>query len=127
MNNVTTLEQSRQLTQILSTSTADMTYARIAIVGDNLKVPEEIQYVLAPMPFDLYKGVGLPAWSLSALLELFPNFVLSKRENNGEPLYRVRVAGYKDNDIWSSVTNLKKTPIDACVEMIKKLKEENLI
>ena len=67
------LQQSKKLAEILPIESADQTWARIAIAGANLDVPEEIQYRHnGDMPFQYYSGIGTPCWSLAALLGVLP-------------------------------------------------------
>ena len=70
----TTIEQSRHLAELgVDFKTADLTYERIAIGGNGYtEFPEEFQYRLLDMHFQFFSGMGLPCWSLEALLELMP-------------------------------------------------------
>lgn len=121
MKSYTDLKQSRTLAKILSHDTADQTWQRIAIAGANLGVPEEGQYRHnGDMPFQIYSGIGIPCWSLSALLGVIPDVSLNSfkdgnwnaaiMQQNGKMLYVD-----KDN------------PVDACVELIIKLHEQKLL
>lgn len=117
MKQYTDIEQSRTLAEILPKETADQTWQRVAIAGANLGVPEEIQYRHnGDMPFQIYSGIGVPCWSLSALLDIYPMIV------------------GRDMDMyccWQNKKNLHSrhydNPIDACYEMILKLHELNLL
>lgn len=68
----TTIEQSRHLAELgVDLKSADLTYEKLAIwnKGD---FPEEFQYLLRDMHFQYFSGIGVPCWSLEALLELMP-------------------------------------------------------
>lgn len=56
----------------------------------------------------------IPAWSLSALLELLPSATLDISDNHG---YRIHCRG--------KFTEWHVTAVDAAVAMIKRLKEQN--
>lgn len=68
----TDLKQGRILVEILPHNTADQTYERVAICGENLGVPEEMQYKHNDVPFKFYSGIGVPCWSLASLLDVLP-------------------------------------------------------
>lgn len=69
----TTVEQSKHLVEIgIPMESADMTYEKLAI-GNNFS--EELQYILCLTQFRFYSGIGVPAWSLSALLDLLPDMI----------------------------------------------------
>ena len=110
MNKIcTTIEQSQKLIELgIDVNTADMYWWYSG----------KIHYVEAMDDGDFNKESDIPAWSLSALLELlsFPNLFY----NDGWNLY-VTI-----NDKTVSINNADN-PIDAAFEMIVKLKEQNLI
>ncbi len=121
----TDLFQSKTLAEILSHNTADNTYERVAIAGANLDAPEELQYIhKGDMPFVYYSGIGIPCWSLAALLAVLP-------EINGIPLILEKVKakdGYEGYYYHISYKDkilipYSKNPVDACVEMIIALHE----
>lgn len=111
MKAYTDLEQSKKLARILPIDSADM---RFPYFGDG-------QYGTTAVfgePLEFSGGKDIPAWSLAALLEQFED-----------------TAGLaKDYGLWfcydnrkSSCTKHYDNPVDACVEMIVKLKERNLL
>jgi len=132
----TSLEQSKKLAEILPLESADQTWARIAIAGANLDVPEEMQYRHnGDMPFQYYSSIGIPCWSLAALLSVLPN-----NENISTNLskggYRISTLEYTNSwfvdyeDETNSSNNCvtsSDNPIDACYEMIIRLHELNLL
>lgn len=124
MKAFTSIAQSRKLAEILPIDSADMSYARTAIAGDNLGMPEDKQYRHLSMPFRLYSGVGIPCWSLASLLEAINNDYYTTLYHDGVA-WVIKVI-YHDNvedrhNVWAN------TPVDACVRMILKLHELNLL
>ena len=126
MNKIcTSLEQSKKLIELgIDVNTADMVYLR-AYLG------EERDYILL---IDSYpeeyteKGDGslipvydehIPAWSLSALLELIPSVICL---SNHEGKYNIRYANEFIID-----QKLHDSYIDACYEVVVWLKENNKI
>lgn len=86
----TTIEQSRHLAKLgVDLKTADLTYEKLAIwnKGD---FPEEFQYRLREIPFQFFSGIGVPCWSLEALLELMPEEIVDKH----------KITIYKDGSEW---------------------------
>ena len=111
MKAFTDIEQSKALAKILPIESADMFY---------LKIPNssEVGYNYSDLPYFASLGIkdNLPAWSLAALLSVYP-----------------MVVG-RDMDMyccWQNSKNLHSrhydNPIDACVEMILKLHKEKLL
>ena len=135
MKGYTDLEQSRKLAEFLPIESADQTWARIAIAGANLNVPEELQYRHnGDMPFQYYSGIGIPCWSLSVLLGLMPFHII---ENNRFGFYQVKGYnkqgetyrfGYKtNNDSFLFETSWYNDVVDAAFEMICWLRENGKI
>ena len=115
----TDIEQSRKLAEFLSIESADQAYMRIVIAGDNLNIPEEMQYRHnGNMSVALYSGVGIPCWSLAALLDILPTgkVLLHDKWNHGYKCICNNIDSYYFNN-----------PIDACYEMILKLHKLNLL
>lgn len=125
MKSYTDLPQSKMLAEILPHNTADNTWKRIAIAGSNLNVSEELQYIHdGDMPFCYYSGIGVPCWSLAALLDVIPQEIF-----NGEYIINITegldnrwVLTYDNHEnrhhsyygLSSGADNL----VDACYEMI---------
>lgn len=108
MKSFTNIEQSKKLSVILPVESADMHYAKV-IHGFDLSKDwvYEIQ-LCAPREKN-----HIPAWSLAALLDyLSANFRIDIK--------------YLDN-YWELCCCYSKELIDACVEMILKLKEKDLL
>ena len=123
----TTIDQSRKLAEIIPLESADQTWERVAIAGANLDVPEELQYRHnGDMPFQYYSGIGIPCWSLAALLGVLP-----KNLDIGRPVLATNYRGYYWVSYFDEYMKVKFTskiydnPVDACVAMIEKLHESN--
>lgn len=117
MKSYTDLEQSKKLAEILPHNTADDTYKRVVIAGCNLGIPEEQQYVHGDIPFTFFSGVGVPCWSLAALLDyLSANFRVTIKylDNHWELDCRVQIM-------------YSKELVDACYEMVLKLHEQKFL
>ena len=113
MRAYTDLEQSKKLTDILPLESADGFYAENVIITEPF-----ITYLNGERNIPGYKG-AIPCWSLVALLSVIPNYKLSSEHNYhtcaAETSFGKEQVGWYDN------------PIDACVDMIEKLKEKNLL
>jgi len=123
----TDLQQSRKLAEILPIESADMHWQDASkeyenpygiydghfrlIAGNSSKIINNKR--------DFRKGFVLPAWSLAALLSVLPNgIVMNKDSQNGRYHFSSTHAGtYVTTD----------NPVDACVDIIIKLKERNLL
>ena len=117
MKSYTDIEQSRKLAEFLPIESADQTWARIAIAGANLDVSEVLQYRHnGDMPFKYYSGIGIPCWSLAALLGVLPSATLDTSDDH---YCRVRCQ--------QRCTEWYDNPIDAAFEIIIKLHELNLL
>ena len=117
MKSYTNLEQSRKLAEILPLDTADMCYPLPYEEGDK--------------PLLEQGGFGsTPCWSLAALLDiLYPNITLDHTEGEGWSIITNIVEENPTSILQDIITEkvIAETPIDACVEMIYKLKENDLI
>ena len=116
MKAYTDFEQSEKLAEILPIESADQTWVRIAIAGANLDVPEELQYRHnGDMPFQFYSGIGIPCWSLAALMDVLDRGALFKTPKGWA------CQSYIEYEAITS--NYYSNPIDAVFEMIVLLKE----
>ena len=117
MKAYTDILQSKKLAEILPIESADGTWKRIVIAGCNLGVPEEQQYFHdGDTLFVFYSGVGIPSWSLTALLNVLPSATLDSSDDHHCRLHCMeRYTEWYDN------------AIDACVAMIERLHEQNLL
>ena len=134
MKSHTDIKQSQKLAEILPIETADQTWERIAMAGANLDVPDELQYRHnGDMPFNYYSGVGIPCWSLAALLDVLES------EIDGEEGETYQLNIEKDGTWWNvwyrekydeaNPIETKSTEelVDACYEMILKLHELKML
>lgn len=138
----TSIEQSKKLLELgVDVNIADMTYVSMKDYGENtyhLTVGKtDIDWAkdeLGNLNWnDVYEKY-VPAWSLSALLNLIPpylgdidegiDFGLSKAVN-GEWYSAHYLQFILDGSILSVKTLTGETAIDACVEMVCWLKENN--
>lgn len=124
MKAYTDIKQSKKLADILPHITADNTYERVVIAGCNFDIPEERQYVHRDTSFSFFSGIGVPCWSLAALLNLVKYNTINLHYND------VR------NDWIASCTVEHSTrygsgralnPVDACYKMVLKLHEQKLL
>lgn len=105
MKSFTDIEQSKKLAEILPIESADMHYW----CGDQIRLGSYMA-----MDNDL----DIPAWSLAALLSVIPSGKALIHDKGNR--------GYKC--ICNNIdTYFYDNPIDACMEMILKLKEKNLL
>ena len=117
------LQQSRKLAEILPLESADMYYSYYHNPISGTSYYEE--YPIFNIPIN--KNKSLPCWSLSALLSVLP--ILDNRSpvipKTFDGKYRVTYhsTAYERAILTSDYDN----PIDACVDMIEKLHELNLL
>ncbi len=105
----TDISQSKKLAKILPIESADMRYAPF---GDTHPWvwEEEVK---------LLEKDSVPCWSLAALLGVLPNgIVMNKDSQNGRYHFSSKYIG-----TYVTADN----PVDACVAMIEKLHELNLL
>lgn len=128
MKSYTDIEQSKKLAEFLSLESADAFY----VIGDE---PVDIAVIYG---FVTYKHLkeqvaykrAVPCWSLAALLNIIPkrikeyNILRIDIDDNGFAIWYDEIGFGVNNDLPDIV---KEYAIDACVEMILKLKEKGLI
>lgn len=133
----TTLEQSKKLIELgIDVNTADMHYSTWTILNEG-------EYILSPNQGETieelqedYGNQVIPAWSLSALLELIPPYLGEFKDGidfgfskaiNGK-WYSAYYIKLNDNGLASfNMTVTGDTAIDAAFEMIVWLKENGKI
>ena len=115
MKSYTDLEQSRKLAEILPPESADYCWG----IDD-----ETLHYNSSPYPCAwkdyTCKEYYIPCWSLTALFKLLPKSARLEKGNATE-LYRVILPVELETSDWHI------DPIDACVVMIERLCELNLL
>jgi hypothetical protein len=139
MKAFTDLEQSKKLAEILPLESADMHYVRKVCDFRGRPVDgkwSEPKYGNTNSDYANYivqnftQYDKLPCWSLAALLEVMPYvnnirpFNLTKMWEGGE--YNREHVKYVCTYYYTHNTE-SDNPIDACVEMILKLKEKGLM
>ena len=118
MKSYTDLEQSKKLAEILPLESADMYYYLDPTPAGNIYhlVVQRVDFGIKSLP--QYNEGDIPCWSLVALLNILPNYQLQTQDDGIGIL-----CSY--NGKFNIVT--ADNPVDACVELIIKLKEQNLI
>lgn len=126
MKSYTDLEQSERLAKILPLESADMSYT---LDFDSVKYEiSTISYKswVVPKYAESYKGLNqvLPCWSLAALLDVLKDDIkIEKTLFDQSDMFTYSILG----DAYEYRTYEHENLIDACVEMIIKLKELNLL
>lgn len=119
MKSYTDIEQSKKLAEILPIESADGTWKRVAIAGINLDIPEEPQYFHdGDTPFIYYSGIGIPSWSLAALLNAISYPTLAQDYNG-----KWSCMEFPGDEEVEGCEN----PVDACYEMIMESHEQKLL
>lgn len=122
MKSYTDIEQSKKLAEILPVESADMCWTPFDEEWD--------AYLGAPNPDAIKKEI--PCWSLAALLEQLPYEICDDEGNsaflsidmkNYQLVYNPSFYGDFDN----IETDVYEDFVDACCEMLLKLKENNLL
>ena len=115
------VEQSKKLAEILPIESADMSYS-LDFDSEKYEVTTTpYKNWVIPRYAQTYKGFSrvIPCWSLTALLSIIPNYKLSSEHNyhtcTAETSFGEETVGWFDS------------PVDACYEMILKLKELKLL
>ena len=117
MKSYTDLEQSKKLAEILPVESADMCYRAYREEGG---IPD---YQATLCPYRFASWIGIPCWSLAALLEVLPEIKLEKtKAEDGHEGYYYFVS-YKN----LIAVPYNKEPIDGFVEMFVSLKNEDLL
>ena len=139
----TDLEQSKKLAKILSLESADMRYGYIAPYdysdrmydGGYDEIPYQKDFLIKNPNFSANEyDAELPCWSLAALLDAIPKEVKIKGQRYAPCLFPI-IDGHWLYKLWYNSNKIIESPIavwcdnlvDACVEMILKLNEENLL
>lgn len=138
----TDLEQARYLARILSPETADMHYNNLSVRGVNYVDSHHadlMPYMDAVKTLSGYSNVNplfevIPCWSLAALLEQLPYQVVNTNEEDltlhiekEELQYYLLCKNEYTGDPAEIETETYDDLIDACVEMIVKLKDKNFL
>lgn len=123
MKSYTDLEQSKKLAEILSPESADMCYRPYREEGGIL------DYGVTLCSYQFASWIGVPCWSLAALLDVLPHRIddryalVSGKLSANEGWYVCYDDDNGDIDYYFHNSNL----IDTCYEMIVKLHEQKLL
>ena len=122
----TDLEQCKKLAEILPLDSADMSYT---LDFDSVKYEistTSYKSWIVPKYAESYKGFNqiLPCWSLAALLDVLKDDIkIEKTLFDQSDMFTYSILG----DAYEYRTYEHENLIDACVEMIIKLKELNIL
>ena len=128
MKSYTDIEQSKKLAEILPIESADMMWDDWNLIDEGWKI--NVGYY--PEIEKDYGGKCYPAWSLAALLNYLREIDFFPEIDADEFMVTMSINYYNEEEgsLLAPVHNIKvnaETLIDACVEMIFKLNEQNLI
>ena len=134
IKNYTDLEQSKKLSEILPIESADMVYIKHSS-SDNptWEFNEDLPpMILGNIPISEMTVEVLPCWSLAALLNVLPKIYYPVKDHKtdlilGKPKDEWCVLYWDTTGMQHGEETLGDNPVDACVNMIVKLKELNLI
>lgn len=134
----TDLEQSKRLANILALESADMYYTSSLIKGHTNYFP----HLKRKFPIDWDIEQAIPCWSLAALLNTLRTFTTStafsvkvsapsliKTESGYKLIYTGDYTPMINNgsDVEAPIESIAENAVDACVNMIEKLHELNLL
>lgn len=138
MKSYTDIKQSRKLAEILPIESADMCYIKYSTSDNpNWGFSEDFPpMILGDTPIDRMTVETLPCWSLAALLGVLPlNLIVNNHSylfsmvkglnKNGET-YAIKYAIF-NTTYHFHLTDFYNNPVDACMAMIEKLHERNLL
>lgn len=123
MKAYTDIEQSKKLAEILPLESADMYYFLDPTPAGNIYhlTVQRVDVGIKNLPH--YDEGDVPCWSLTALFNLCPTINEKQPILTRGKLTRLWYCYYEDEMDTQTYDN----PVDACVEMILKLKEQNLL
>lgn len=137
MKSYTDLEQSRKLAEILPLESADMWWLYVTSQGKHIAMmyEEPDPHYIARMESYGIKDAAIRCWSLAVLLSVLPfhlivnnqryAFSMHKGLNKDGETYMLEYNVF-NTDVCLCSTEYYNNPVDACYEMILKLKELNL-
>lgn len=123
MKSFTDIEQSQRLAKILPLESADMWWLYITAQGKHIAMmyEEPDPHYLARMESYGIKNAAIPCWSLAALIDVIPQVKLDSIKQYDKKLWRC--CAYFASD-WHN-SDWFDNPVDACVEMIENLRNQN--
>lgn len=142
MKAYTDINQSKKLAEILPSESTDMFCAD---VFDKEKETHSYNFhILSTWGCNTFEELKdrenkfvhfIPCWSLAALLDVLPTTIGNFFENNalrlrmdkGENDFNIWYENFVCGDVEEGLDVIEDNPVDACVEMIEKLHELNLL
>ena len=125
MKNCTDLGQSRKLAEFLPIESADMEY--MFLKKDGSKV-SNVPFVKDGFEEPECCYIFIPCWSLAALLNLLPDSIYDNTNEFSQLDFTKKSVAYIHGTTDAiKIGTLKDNLVDACVEMILKLHELNLL
>ena len=134
----TTIEQSKKLAEILPLESADMTYSAItegmrdkmSIKGWEVNIGLDV--AIKEKLFSYRDGYMFPCWSLAALLNYLREIDFFPDIEANEHSVTMNINYYDEEEarLLAPIHNIKveaESFVDACVEMIIKLKELKML
>ena len=120
----TDINQSKKLVKLLPLESSDMSYDWFVIGKEYSSIPQCRKFI----------DDELPCWSLAALLNVLPTTIgnffeknaLRLRMDKGENDFNIWYDNFDYGDVAEELDVKENNPVDACVEMIKKLHEQKL-
>lgn len=117
LRSYTTIEQSNKLSEILSYDTADQIW--VDVPNSTTEYRHE-----GDMPYLYYSGIGIPCWSLPALLSVINENFYPNIFHDGEA-WNIEVTHHDNNDIKYAAS--ANDIIDGMFEIILKLHESKTL
>lgn len=123
----TDLEQSKKLAEILPLESADMVYQS---VDDDESFEGSWELLPKEHPLNVGYKDDIPAWSFDALMDSLPPKLIDDATEYTLEIYKNSDKSYFTGYFyknWFLVASNDKKLIDACVKMVIKLSERNLL
>ena len=130
MKSYTDLEQSKKLAEILPLESADMSYSFNFDSGIYEISLTSYKSWVVPKYAQSDDGFGqvMPCWSLAALLNVLPDTITSNDGIAFKLNIKKNIIEYSNPSLYLIYKSVKSDNIvDACYEMLLKLKENNII
>ena len=133
LKSYTDIEQSRELVEILPLESADMYYFLDPTPAGNIYhlVVQRVDFGTKNLP--QYDEGDISCWSLASLLEEIPEVICFDDDESDYTLEILKEGGFYYLSYGNSLEHGKieiepqENFVDACVELILKLKEQNLL